>query len=143
MKKIIKIILVMFFIISIAIAYAASDSPDIICWEMFSDTFCINGTSITHSITVQGNVTVDYLRGNLDYTNISSGWPAECPAGSAITKLNKSVTCTAYPAGDNLGNHIATQDLDMASYNIFNITNISIKETGNIVWNGILMVSFE
>ena len=215
MKKIIKLSLIVFFIISIAIVYAASDSPDEICWEMFAGTFCIKGTNITHSITIEGNVTADYFMGNgslltgvtttgaagwnitgsnylinntnvldlnetkmndtiddrlnvpnttaigqlilssagappyvwqtlnigdqftvlrrddsagqsigwrklslsyldsvltstttnitvdnvwanLDYTNISSGWPTECPAGSAITKLNKSVTCTAF-----------------------------------------------
>ena len=64
MKKIIKLSLIVFFIISIAIVYAASDSPDEICWEMFAGTFCIKGTNITHSITIEGNVTADYFMGN-------------------------------------------------------------------------------
>lgn len=41
------------------------------------------------------NFTVDNLFGNLSWIYLKD-YPVECPAGSAITQLNDSVTCTSF-----------------------------------------------
>jgi len=49
-----------------------------------------------------------------------------CAVGSYVSAVNNNtgvVTCTA-EVGDNLGNHLATQDLNMSENNILNVTNI-------------------
>ena len=40
------------------------------------------------------NITVDFLKGNVIWNNLTD-YPVACPAGSAITQLDDSVTCTA------------------------------------------------
>ncbi len=45
------------------------------------------------------NITVDFIFGNLTWINLY-GYPSACPAGTFLTQLNDSVTCTAPVADD-------------------------------------------
>ncbi len=57
-----------------------------------------------------GNVTADNFFGNLTWTDLNN-YPVACPAGSAITQLNDSVTCTSFLQSSSSGQDLTNLSL--------------------------------
>jgi len=87
-----------------------------------------SGSSIT--ITPDGVSSIINL--DVDTNVIQNRVSGSCAAGQSIRAINSlgQVTCEVDDAGDNLGNHIATLNLNMNSRNITNANQISgVSET--------------
>jgi len=78
-----------------------------------------------------GNVTADNFFGNLTWTDLDN-YPVACPAGSAITQLNDSVTCTAFNQGT----------LNSTAWNRSG-TNVILANTGDYVGIGTTNPEYE
>lgn len=72
----------------------------------------LNGSNIS-SGTVSDTYVADNLTinssGSVDWTALTN-YPAGCSAGSAVTALGDTVTCTAFAAGSGSGNYIQNQN---------------------------------
>ena len=87
----------------------------------------IGTASPSTKLDVNGTVTATAFSGALNASNISSGTLnnarfnalSDLGGGSGSTFLRKDGTWTTTPSGaDNLGNHTATQDVDMAGFEV-------------------------
>lgn len=79
------------------------------------------------------NLTAVNLQGNLSWGNLTH-YPTACPAGSAVTTLGDSVTCTAFPTDTN--NSASYVPYVGASKNV-NIGNFNLTINGtNVFGNG-------
>jgi len=85
-----------------------------------SDGFLINSIWATGNVRVIGNITANESKAAMDWSYLKS-YPSSCPAGTAITQLDDSVTCTAfsteintYSSGNFIGS-IYTSGTDSSS----------------------------
>ena len=87
--------------------------------------FVVGTASIAGSFVIDSSGTL--TAGNIPWARLS-GLPSSCPSGEYVSGIGGTLTCSA-PAGteggggvaDNLGNHIATLDLNMSSKKITNL----------------------
>jgi len=100
------------------------DTDDSIFYQSLDNDFHFAGTGITYLTTTEGlfnftgsnidmfggNVTADNFFGNLTWTDLNN-YPVACPAGSAITQLNDSVTCTSFLQSSSSGQDLTNLSL--------------------------------
>jgi len=87
-----------------------------------------SGLVVNTSLTAQrinagaSEGTISYMAG---WTGIPSTPTSEIKYQSLDTAVSASAAASGFSSGDNLGNHTATQDLNLDSNNIINVTNIT------------------
>lgn len=101
------------------------------------NTIRITATEVDGSTTNEGSLTVGAgtATTSLINSNTSGSTPVTLEAGTNITlsETGNTITIAASGTGDNLGDHNATQDLDMNLFDIFAIDTAEWS-TGATVW---------